>query len=145
MHTHTQTYRHLMVHVQAPQFSQGPLFQHQTHIEGGHIPNGETIATVNVLGGFKVSNVVSVVQLLHNPNQTVRSPSRFYRHQTRGTVVTSILFCCPRKCRKRCYCMVCSTLSLMDSGKWLANQWSAWRFQAWRVWSSRATVWKRCP
>lgn len=50
-----------MVHVQAPQFSHDPLFQHRTHIEGGHIPNGETIATVNVLGGFNVSNVVSLV------------------------------------------------------------------------------------
>lgn len=59
--THTHTHPHLMVHVQAPQFSHDPLFQHRTHIEGGHIPNGETIATVNVLGGFNVSNVVSLV------------------------------------------------------------------------------------
>lgn len=158
-----------MVHVQAPQFSHDPLFQHRTHIEGGHIPNGETIATVNVLGGFNVSNVVSLVhqcELWHDPTIAwsicFTIQIKLSGHLPGFLETTSknrqqlqppfSLQNASRKCRSigafvliTLY-IVFSTLSLVDSGKWLANQWSAWRFQAWKVWSAPwIPGWKKLP
>lgn len=90
----------------------------------------------------------SMIYLLHNSNQTIRSPSR--NRQEQATVATSILLQnASRKCRSIgafVLCIVFSTLSLVDSGKWLANQWSAWRFQAWKVWSAPwIPGWKKLP